>query len=128
MMDDDAAPESTLSRADLRNATYRACPNVSREEVRNLVDATLAEISEALALGETVKLHGFGIFKVKSKRERIGRNPKTSVAAPISPRRVIIFKASPLLKELVNGEGVGLEKPVQAGSIPVENLNEENDE
>jgi integration host factor subunit alpha len=56
--------------------------------------------------GEAVKLSTFGIFKVRSKRERIGRNPKTRVEAPIRARRVLTFKASPALVALVNGEAI----------------------
>jgi integration host factor subunit alpha len=61
-----------------------------------------------------VKLSGFGVFKVRSKTERTGRNPRTGVEATIAARRVVTFKPSPLLKELVKGES--------------ENLNVENGE
>jgi integration host factor subunit alpha len=102
--DDDDTPGAVITRADLRVAAHRACPDVSREEVRKLLDDTLEEISDALIRDETVKLSGFGVFKVRSKPERIGRNPRTGVEAVISSRRVISFKPSPALKELVNGE------------------------
>jgi integration host factor subunit alpha len=104
--DNDDTPGAVLTRADLRVAAYRACPDVLRAEVRKLLDDTLEEISDALIRDETVKLGGFGVFKVRSKRERIGRNPKTGVEAVISPRRVITFKPSPALKDLVNGKGL----------------------
>ena len=71
-------------RAALTKAAYRACPTVSREEVRNLVDAIIEEIADTLARGEPVKLSRVGTFKLRSKRERIGRNPKTGVEAPIT--------------------------------------------
>ncbi len=96
----------TLTRAALREAVYSSCPNLSRAEARKLLDATFEEISEALVRGERVKLRSFGSFKVRAKRERIGRNPKTGVEAPITPRRVLTFKASPVLVAMVNGESV----------------------
>jgi integration host factor subunit alpha len=96
----------TLTRAGLREAVYSCCPNLSRAEARKLLDATFEEISEALLRGERVKLRAFGSFKVRSKRERIGRNPKTGVEAPITPRRVLTFKASPVLVAVVNGDAV----------------------
>ena len=57
-----------------------------------------------LAAGETVKLSSFGSFIVRSKGERVGRNPKTGVEVPIDPRRVMVFKPSNVLKAYINGE------------------------
>ena len=54
--------------------------------------------------GETVKLSSFGSFVVRSKGERIGRNPKTGVEVPITPRRVMVFKPSNTLKAAINGQ------------------------
>lgn len=63
----------------------------------------LEEIAETLVRGESVKLRSFGLFTVRSKRERIGRNPRTGVEAPIKSRRVLTFKPSPVLSAYVNG-------------------------
>lgn len=71
-----------------------------------MLDATFDEISEALLRGESVKLRSFGTFNVRDKRERIGRNPKTGVEATITPRRVLTFKASPVLVAHVNGDPI----------------------
>jgi integration host factor subunit alpha len=60
-------------------------------------EMTLEEIADAFTRGESVRLRSFGAFNVRSKRERIGRNPKTGIEAPIRPRRVVTFKASPVL-------------------------------
>jgi len=97
---------STLTRAALREAVYGCCPTLSRAEARKILDATFEEISEALLRGESVKLRSFGTFNVRSKRERIGRNPKTGVEATITPRRVLTFKASPVLVAHVNGDPI----------------------
>jgi integration host factor subunit alpha len=56
---------------------------------------------QALADGENVKISGFGSFILRDKRERIGRNPKTGVEVPITPRRVLTFRASQKLKSRI---------------------------
>ena len=62
----------------------------------------IAEISGALERGEIVKISSFGSFAVRQKGERIGRNPKTGQEVPISPRRVLVFRASHALKDQIN--------------------------
>ena len=64
----------------------------------------LKEITDCLERGETVKLSSFGSFVVRKKGQRIGRNPKTGKEVPISPRRVMVFKPSAILKQRINGE------------------------
>ncbi|MBB3978885.1 integration host factor subunit alpha [Rhizobium azooxidifex] len=59
------------------------------------------EICNAIVRGESVKLSSFATFQVRDKNERIGRNPKTGEEVPISPRRVMTFKASNVLKQRV---------------------------
>jgi integration host factor subunit alpha len=93
-----------VTRAVLRDAVYRCCTSLSREQASLLLDATIEEICEALVCGESFKLSAFGTFNVRSKRERTGRNPKTGAEAPITARRSLIFKASEVLRARVNGE------------------------
>lgn len=101
------APETrrpvTATRADLADAVYRRL-GLSRAESASLVEMVLEEISAAIAQGENVKLSSFGSFRVRAKGTRIGRNPKTGVEVPITPRRVIAFKPSNVMKAVVNGE------------------------
>ncbi len=92
----------TLTRADLAEAVYKQI-GLSRSESAALVELMLGEISAAVERGENVKLSSFGSFIVRSKGERIGRNPKTGVEVPITPRRVMVFKASNVLKDRING-------------------------
>ena len=92
----------TLTRADLAEAVYKQV-GLSRSESADLVELVLSEISDAIERGENVKLSSFGSFIVRSKAERIGRNPKTGVEVPITPRRVMVFKASNVLKARING-------------------------
>ena len=101
-------PGNALTRQLLREAVYKTVGTLSRNDARRLVDDVLDEMCAVLEQGEMLKLRGFGTFKVRSKRERIGRNPKSGVEAVITPRRVITFKASPVLVAKVNG----LEPPV----------------
>jgi integration host factor subunit alpha len=99
--------KGAVTRADLRAAVYASCTGLARREARELVDLVLAEIAETLANGEPVKLRGFGAFHVRSKRPRIGRNPKTKAPAPIVARRVLTFKAAPGLIARLNQPSAG---------------------
>jgi integration host factor subunit alpha len=62
----------------------------------------LKEITDCLERGETLKLSRFGLFVVRKKGQRMGRNPKTGEEVPISPRRIVVFKPSPILKQRMN--------------------------
>ncbi len=95
----------TITRADLSESVYQRV-GLSRTESAALVELLLKEISDVLERGETVKLSSFGSFVVRAKGERIGRNPKTGVEVPITPRRVMVFKPSNVLKARINGETV----------------------
>ena len=90
----------TITRADLSEAVYRKV-GLSRTESAQLVEMVLDEICNAIVRGESVKLSSFATFQVRSKNERIGRNPKTGEEVPILPRKVMTFKASNVLKNRV---------------------------
>ncbi len=92
----------TATRADLLDAVAVKCPSLSRGEVRAVFEMALEEMATSLTRGEPVKLRSFGLFSVRAKRERIGRNPRTGAEVPIKPRRVLTFKASPVLLEAVD--------------------------
>ena len=72
-----------------------------------MAELVLKEITSNLGNGETVKLASFGSFIVRTKKERLGRNPKTGSQATISSRRVIVFKSSAILKQQINGKRLG---------------------
>lgn len=91
----------TVTRAQLSEAVYQEV-GLSRNESAELVETVLNEISSALARGEMVKISSFGSFAVRRKGQRIGRNPKTGKEVPISPRRVLVFRASHVLKDQIN--------------------------
>jgi integration host factor subunit alpha len=99
-----------LTRAELQEAIYASSPSLSHEEARKVLEHFFEEVSEALIKGERLKLRSFGKFNVRLKRERVGRNPKTGVEATITPRRVLTFKASPVLVAQINGETINVEE------------------
>jgi integration host factor subunit alpha len=92
-----------ITRLDLYDAVHRTV-GLSRTESANLTEQVLKEITDCIASGETVKLSSFGTFTVREKGQRLGRNPKTGVEAPIEPRRVVTFKASAVMKKQVNAK------------------------
>ncbi len=87
----------TLTRADLCEAVHEEV-GLTRQDCAELVERTLDLVAEALERGAAVKLSGFGVFQVRAKRARMGRNPKTGEPAAIEPRRVIGFRASQVMK------------------------------
>lgn len=94
---------TTITRADLAEAVYEEV-GLSRNESSELVESVIDQISDALIEGDSVKISSFGSFSVKQKGERVGRNPKTGVEVPILPRKVLVFKASHVLKDRINGK------------------------
>ena len=92
----------TVTRAHLAETIY-AQVGLSRNESADLLETVLERVSTALEAGESVKISGFGTFSVRQKGRRIGRNPKTGEEVPILPRRVLVFRASNVLKSLING-------------------------
>ncbi|GAB4174238.1 MAG: integration host factor subunit alpha [Thalassobaculales bacterium] len=96
--------ERTVTRADLSEAVYQEV-GLSRNESATLVETVLEEIVDSLARGEMVKISSFGSFSVRSKGQRIGRNPKTGEEVPILPRRVLVFRPSHVLKNRINPDG-----------------------
>jgi integration host factor subunit alpha len=94
----------TLTRADLSDAVHQQV-GLSRSESAELVKSVLDHMSVDLVKGDPVKLSSFGTFMVRAKGERIGRNPKTGVEVPITPRRVLVFRPSHVLKDEINAAG-----------------------
>jgi integration host factor subunit alpha len=98
----------TLTRADLSEAVHKQV-GLSRAESADLVKTILDSMADTLITGETVKLSSFGTFMVRSKSGRVGRNPKTGEEVPITPRRVLVFRPSQVMKNVINGEEPGTE-------------------
>lgn len=88
----------TLTRADLAER-LNGKVGLSRAESARMVETILDLMSDALARGENVKISGFGTFVLRDKTARVGRNPKTGVEVPISPRRVLTFRPSQIMRD-----------------------------
>ena len=90
-----------MTRADLAEAVFQKV-GLPRNESAEIVELVLREIVAGLERGETVKLSSFGSFGIRDKGQRIGRNPKTGQEVPITPRRVLVFRASNIMKQRIN--------------------------
>ena len=91
----------TLTRADLAEAVVQKV-GLPRNESQDLVELIIKVISTSLAAGEPVKLSSFGSFNIRKKGQRVGRNPKTGQEVPITPRRVLVFRPSNIMKDRIN--------------------------
>ena len=92
--------DKTLTRMDLADAVHEEV-GLSRNESADLVESVLTHMSDSLADGDSVKISSFGTFSIRDKAARIGRNPKTGEEVPITPRRVLSFRPSHLMKDRV---------------------------
>ena len=91
---------TTITKADLATLLHENL-GVNKREAAEIVMAFFEEVSSELERGETVKLSGFGVFCLRNKNSRPGRNPKTGEMIPVSARRVVMFHPSHILKALV---------------------------
>ena len=92
---------STVTRAHLARAVAKESGLLQRDAA-TLVDTATEAIAERLEAGEAVKISSFGSFRLRDKPMRMGRNPRTLEAAPITPRRVVTFRASGVLKAKID--------------------------
>ncbi len=86
-----------LTKADMAESLFNKL-GLNKQEARELVDLCFEELKASLAVGEPVKLSGFGNFYLLDKNERPGRNPKTGEKIPITARRVVTFRPGQKLK------------------------------
>jgi integration host factor subunit alpha len=94
--------DETLTRAEIAELLNKQV-GLSRAESAELVEQVLDLVTDALVNGENVKISGFGTFVLRDKNERVGRNPKTGIEVPITPRRVLTFRPSQSLRDRVSG-------------------------
>ena len=99
----------TLTRADLSEAVHRQI-GLSRSESADLVKTMLDMMSDHLVEGETGKLSAGGTGRVRAKKGRVGRNPKTGEEVPITPRRVLVFRPSQVMKNVIHGLEAGTDE------------------
>jgi integration host factor subunit alpha len=103
----------TLTKAELID-TLCSHVGLNQREAKEMVEALFEELAGCLERGQEIKLSGFGVFTVRQKEERPGRNPKTGEAAPIAARRVVTFHPSGKLKDAVE-QGVRPPQPMTPG-------------
>lgn len=94
------ADTGTLTRADLAEILNRQI-GLSRADAALMIESILDHMTTAVLDSENVKISGFGTFVLRDKGQRIGRNPKTGVEVPITPRRVLTFRASQGMRQKV---------------------------
>ena len=94
-----------MTKADLVDKVT-ALGDLTRRDGEIIVDTLFESVIGALQSGDKIEIRGFGSFRTRQRNARIGRNPKTGEEVPISPRRVMVFKPSNILKGLINGQTV----------------------
>ncbi len=91
-----------MTKAELIDSVYEKVGGFSRKESAEIVEEVFVIMKEVLANGNKVKISGFGNFVVRDKQQRVGRNPQTGRPIEISARRVLTFKPSQVLKDVLN--------------------------
>ena len=94
-----------MTKADLIDELSKVCQMTKRES-ESIVNAVFESITDALARGQKVELRGFGSFKVRRRRARRGRNPKTGSLVSVPAKRVPVFKVGKRLRDLVSASTV----------------------
>jgi integration host factor subunit beta len=100
-----------MTKADLVNEVSRAI-SASRKDAEAIVETLFSGIVESLRADDKIEIRGFGSFRTRRRRGRIGRNPKTGAKVEVPPKRIPFFKPSKELKDLINAE------PSASGSGP----------
>ena len=102
----------TVTKADLANTLFEQL-GLNKREAKEFVELFFEKIRECLENGESVKLSGFGGFSVRDKKSRPGRNPKTGEEVPVTPRRVVTYKASQKVKDRIvkNNASLSIDEP-----------------
>lgn len=90
-----------MTKADIIEQIYEKI-GFSKKESSEIVELVFDTMKDTLEKGEKIKISGFGNFVVRSKNPRVGRNPQTGEEIEISARRVLTFRPSQVLKEVLN--------------------------
>ncbi|MBI4405121.1 MAG: integration host factor subunit alpha [Deltaproteobacteria bacterium] len=105
----------TLTKAELIDAVYEKV-GFSKKEAADLVELVFETVKEELCKGGSIKISGFGKFRVRNKKARMGRNPQTGEAMEISARKVLTFTPSRILRDGINGKSAILPSAVTEDS------------
>ncbi len=110
-------PETTITKADLVEDVTQAT-QLTRNDSEEAVETIFDSIIGALQKGEKIEIRGFGSFRTRQRRARVGRNPKTGARVEVPPKRVPYFKPSRELKDYVNGFSAGAAAPTAQPPAP----------
>ncbi len=91
-----------MTKSEIVAAVYGKVGGFSKKEAADIVELVFETVKETLGRGEKIKISGFGNFVLRDKRQRRGRNPQTGEPLTITERRVLTFKASQILKAILN--------------------------
>jgi integration host factor subunit beta len=105
-----------MTKANLVEEVTQAV-ELSRKDSETVVDIVFESIVKSLRAGDKIEIRGFGSFRSRQRKARVGRNPKTGARVEVPPKTVPYFKPSKELKDLVNGNSAGI--PGASGAPPV---------
>ena len=105
-----AMNDSTVTKADLVEQVIQAT-DLSRNDSETVVETIFESIIQALQTGDKIEIRGFGSFRTRQRRGRIGRNPKTGAKVEVPPKRIPFFKPSKELKDFVNSSAASAAAP-----------------
>jgi integration host factor subunit beta len=111
------ANNDTVTKADLVEEVIRST-DLPRKESEAIVETIFDSIIQALQTGDKIEIRGFGSFRTRQRRGRVGRNPKTGAKVEVPPKRIPFFKPSKELKDFVNGPIASAIKPSQPEAPP----------
>lgn len=92
-----------MTKAELIDKIAEQKPGLTRKQVEVVVNTVLDSIKDALARDDKVEIRGFGSFRIRHRRAKEGRNPKTGDTVSVPPKRVPFFKAGKEMREMVDG-------------------------
>jgi len=106
-----------MTKADLVEEVVGVC-NLSKKDAEAIVNTVFSSITEALENDDKIELRGFGSFRVRKRRSRQGRNPKTGDQVEVPEKRIPYFKPGKELKDLINSRGNSPNPDPEPGSTP----------
>ena len=93
-----------MTKAELVDKIAEKKPGLTRKQVEVIVNTVLEGIKDALSREDKVEIRGFGSFRVRHRRAKEGRNPKTGETVSVPPKKVPFFKAGKEMREMVDGK------------------------
>ncbi|MEK6700180.1 MAG: integration host factor subunit beta [Nitrospirota bacterium] len=93
-----------MTKAELVDKIAEKKPGLTRKQVEVVVNTVLDSIKDALSRDDKVEIRGFGSFRIRERRAKEGRNPKTGETVSVPPKKVPFFKAGKELREMVDGK------------------------